>query len=1295
MSTSARAKRVLRSAATLAALLVGACFALLLAIRLVVLPQAETRHGDIAAWLGARIGAPVEIDGVVTGWDGWNPKLSVRGLRILGRDAQRGVLLELPRVDLLIAWTSLAVVDLRLKELLIEGPRLSLRRDTAGRLHVAGIEGQAEPAVDDTTFADWLMRQPQVIVHDALVAWNDEYRQAPQLLLDHVSFRLERQFGRHLAALTGVPPAELASPVELRADLSGHSLRDWTNLQGRIYLRLDYADVAAWREWLPLPVHVDNGIGAARIWMDVAQSRPVDVTADLELEDVRTTLGDGLAPLALVHVAGRVHWKRSDSRTDVAVRHLTFTAHDGAVLAPADAEGTLVGDAAAGGTFRFAQIELRPLVAVAPNVPLPERLRRDIARYDPRGTLANGAVEWSGSADAPSKFAASSDLRNVSLAAVDASPGVGNVSGRIEMTERSGHLRIDSQSASITLPRVFAEPLAFDSLRGDVRWEHDDAASSVQFTDVAFANGDVAGNVAGRWKHRAGAPVDTDVKAQLARANLAAVHRYIPTGAGAGVKEWLRKALVKGTAADGSLLLAGDLAHFPFADGKGGQFVLAARARDATLQYAERWPAISDIAADVRIDGSKLTIAATTGRVLGAQIGPTRAEIADFHDPRPVLHIDGTASGPTQEFLAFVAQTPVSEWTGHLTEGAAADGDGQLALKFDLPLREMGGVKISGDYRMTSNAVRLRGVPALTAVSGALSFTEHDVRATNIAAEALGGPAKLDVASENGRVRVSGAGTADLQRVRAEYDLPFFERITGMTDWQLSVDARGQQVEWLVQSSLDGASIDLPVPLRKVSSSKVPLRVERRELRAGEDRIAIDYGTALRMVLHRRLGAPINVDRVLVLLGNAATESVDAEQPGLWIRGDVPAIDLDAWLALDARSGAQAAAASPSANVAGNALTLNGVDLSAASLDVLGRKFTRLRSTARRQGSDWRLTLDGNEVAGTAVWRGVSAAQPNGRIVARLARLTTPAAAGTGAAANADAQVTPGANRWPEVDITAETLRSKERALGRLELLAHPAGSDWQIQKLALVNDAGRIDAEGSWRNVSSRSQTRLNVTVDVKEAGQFLGRFGWPNAVKSAPTRIEGQLAWDGAPSDFDYPSLSGTFTLRSAAGQFTKVDPGVGRLLGILSLQALPRRISLDFRDVFSEGFAFDSITADVRIRNGLMHTDDFRLVGPAAAVNIAGDVDLAHETQQLKVRVQPSLSSGVSAGAAALFIANPLIGAAVGAGTLLAQKMLNNPFDQLFSYEYAVSGSWEDPVVTKSGNAASTAQSGATIR
>jgi uncharacterized protein YhdP len=197
---------------------------------------------------------------------------------------------------------------------------------------------------------------------------------------------------------------------------------------------------------------------------------------------------------------------------------------------------------------------------------------------------------------------------------------------------------------------------------------------------------------------------------------------------------------------------------------------------------------------------------------------------------------------------------------------------------------------------------------------------------------------------------------------------------------------------------------------------------------------------------------------------------------------------------------------------------------------------------------------------------------------------------------------------------------------------------------------------------------------------------MGLPADIKAAPAKLDGQLEWPGSPTDFEYPTLSGTFGIRVGAGQFTKLDPGMGKLLGVLSLQALPRRITLDFRDVFSEGFAFDTITGSTRIAGGVMHTDDLALAGPAAKVHLAGEVDLERETQRLSVRVQPSLSSVVSTGAGAaavaLLSANPLVGAAVGAGTLLAQKIMSDPIEQIFSYEYAVSGSWSEPVVERLG-------------
>jgi uncharacterized protein YhdP len=160
------------------------------------------------------------------------------------------------------------------------------------------------------------------------------------------------------------------------------------------------------------------------------------------------------------------------------------------------------------------------------------------------------------------------------------------------------------------------------------------------------------------------------------------------------------------------------------------------------------------------------------------------------------------------------------------------------------------------------------------------------------------------------------------------------------------------------------------------------------------------------------------------------------------------------------------------------------------------------------------------------------------------------------------------------------------------------------------------------------------------------------------------------------DYPSLSGIVQLHAENGRFLELDPGAGKLISLMSLQMLPRRITLDFRDVFSDGFEWSSIEATARIAQGTLATQDFRMSGSGAEVAMQGRVDLARETQDLRVRVVPALDS--TASTAAALMVNPV----VGLTTFLAQKLLQNPLGQMFAFQYAISGGWADPKVEKIG-------------
>jgi uncharacterized protein (TIGR02099 family) len=1263
----------------------------LLAVRYLVFPHVEEYRDTLKAMLARELGRPVEIASLSTGWDGWNPKLVIGGFRVGGDAAgAESPLLDLPQVQLIVAWTSLPLFELRLKELVVERPQLAVRRDAFGILHVAGLRFDPNESGGQSPIADWVLRQRRIIIRDAQITWNDDARSAPELVLENVQFKLENQFGRHRFGLKGTPPEELSAPIDLRGDFRLVTRGDWKTADGTLYVRLDYADVGAWRQWVLLPVELSTGKGAVRLWFDVSQGDASSIVADLELQDVRARLGDELPSLDLAHLSGRVAAKSSTKVREISTRDLAFDTAAGLRLDPTNFVLTLNDPETPeqSGRVEFDRIQLEPLSDLAIHTPLPERWRAEFVRLAARGTLTDGRITWKGDPEAPTDYSASAKFSNAGVRAQNGMPGMTGFTGTLAATQAGGELTLASRKGTLELPQAFAEPLAFERASGNVHWERKGDRTAVRFDKLEVALPGVTGTAAGTYRTEPGGSGELDLAAQFANVDVREVHRDLPLVVNAATRDWLRGALVTGVATDTRIKLSGRLADFPFADNKGGQFLVTSKLRGVTLAYAESWPPIEALDAELRFEGTKLSIDAARGRTFDLKLGRTHAEISDLRPVVPVLRVEGDATGPVSDMLRFVNQSPVTDMIGHFTDEIEGGGASHLALKLELPIGKPDSTRVTGEVALADAQFRVAGLPPLTKVNGKLAFTEKEVRAREVTMDMAGGPARLTVASVDGRVRVNGNGVANLASVRSLYPSEFLDRVSGTVDWTLTGDLRKDGTSWQFDSSLKGASVDLPAPLGKSAADTVALRVARRSEAAhpNEDELDISYGRLMQLAIDRqRIGANMTPQRAQIVLGRAAerANAVRAERPGLWVRADLASLNIDDWLALRASM-------KHSEDLSPSSLTFAGFDLDAGVLEVFGRRFHDMKVGGRRGGEEWKLDVRSREVTGSAQWLMPDPAQPNGRLVARLSRFTMPGAAELPPWAGAGKPSAPAevSNAWPAMDIEADTFVSHERDLGRVEVIARPSERDWQIEKLVLASDAGRIEGKGAWRVTGRTQQTRLDVALDTKDAGAFLVRFGYPDAIKGAATKIDGQLAWAGGPSEFDYPSLSGMFKISVGPGRFTKIEPGFGKLLGVLSLQALPRRITLDFQDIFSDGFAFDGINGSVRVKDGVMTTDDLRLIGPAAKVDIAGDADLAHETQRLSVKVQPALSTGVSAGAALLFLANPIVGAAVGAGSLLAQKIMKDPIEQIFSYHYTVTGSWSEPIVTRGATATASA-------
>jgi uncharacterized protein YhdP len=338
------------------------------------------------------------------------------------------------------------------------------------------------------------------------------------------------------------------------------------------------------------------------------------------------------------------------------------------------------------------------------------------------------------------------------------------------------------------------------------------------------------------------------------------------------------------------------------------------------------------------------------------------------------------------------------------------------------------------------------------------------------------------------------------------------------------------------------------------------------------------------------------------------------------------------------------------------------VELRLARADVLGKRIHNLAVRASADAAGWSAVLDADELAGQVDYR----SEGGPRLLARLLHLEVPESAGdSGTAARKPSDL-------PALDLIAERFSVRGKPLGRLELHAAPEGDDWRIDRLALVNPDAKLEASGRWRG-GSASAIDLKFTLAANDAGKFLGRVGYPDMVLGGKATLAGSLGWAGELAALDYASLSGNLKLSAEDGQFLEIDPGLGKLISLMNLQALPRRIALDFRDVFSKGFRFDRIDAVSQVDRGTLQLKQFNMAGPAAEVAMSGSVGLADETQELKVRVVPSLGGTAST---AVAIVNPVAGVAAA----IAQKVLKNPLGQIFSHEFDVSGSWADPKVTK---------------
>jgi uncharacterized protein (TIGR02099 family) len=1233
-------------------------------LRYVALPNVDSYRDVVASSIEKASGMSVSVRAMRGHWGGLRPLLSLEGLALADRSGR--AVFQLERAEVTLSWWSLLSGAVRFHDVDFYRPHLELRRGPDGLIYLADLPLNEATPSSEGAFVEWLLAQPRVGIHDATLDWRDELLGAPEVRLTQVEIHVTKRHDRHAAALTARPPSDLARRIDLRADVRLHREGAQWRGAGQAYLESLDADVGRLRAHLPVPETLRAGVGSVRVWLQFSPGGLGDVLADLRMRDARVQLDADSPPLELASISGRAHYRAVADGFSLDTEGLRFRLAGGAEAQPG--KFSMSRKAAAGAVprveLRADGIDLNIAATLLDSFPVPRDFKAYSHRFAPRGRIADAVIAWN--ERGPKAYAVKGRFEELAINAVDSLPGVAGLSGSIEGTESGGTLRVAGRGARLELASFFRAPLAFDMLEARASWSHVQDALQVVIEEARLANADAEGRFAGSWRSipesKGRSPGFLDVKGTITRGQISRAAHYLPNKLDR-TRAWLEAAVQSGESPRLGFELKGDLAEFPFGGESNGHFLIEGEVRDARLRYHPDWPAVESIDGTVRFENRRMEIRAQRAMIFASQVKSAVAIVGDLGAQPPLLTIDGEVDTTAGDSVRFLRESPLVNGPGAFTRTVSVEGPARLKLHIDYPLWGSDPVRVAGDYVFAGATASVARTLALRDLRGRLSFTEKGVKAPELTGTLFGKPAVLAMASQpDGRVVTTLEGRIDSTVLGAYVPEAVAARADGASDWKARLVTGAEGAHLAVTSDLKGLAVALPEPLGKRAAQARLVTVEIARLgQEGESTsVAIAGGVFGRFTRAGVAGA----ERWRAALKFGAPFAAEPMRDGLWLYGELPELDVDAWQALFAAP-KPGAAQQQAALERAQGLEIRGVDLAMGRARFLGRDFLRMRARLDREAARWSGRLESPDIAGDVQWNG----EGRGRLVAKLDRFALPDAAPDAAASP---QSEP--SELPALEIRSSRFDFRGRTLGSLELNAEPVGPEWRIDRLDIANGHSKFTSTGVWRRTAAGSLTTLALKLDVNNLNALFSLFGYGDYLKRGSGHLDGTLVWPGQPSEFALGILSGSLKVEARNGQFAKIEPGAGKLLGLLSLQSLPRRALFDFRDVFSEGFAFERIQGDVKVARGVLLTDEFEISGPSAFVNLSGEVSLPQETQSLTMKVVPEVGEGMAL--AATVFGTPVL----GLSTLLMSKLLRNPLGKAVAYEYQVTGSWDNPVVAR---------------
>lgn len=1253
----------------------------------IALPFADIFRSQLEDLLTETLGLEVRVGRLGLRLAGVVPQLTLLDAELLNPSSRRTQLsLEQLRVDFSLS-ASLQNLAPKINSVTLVGAHLVIKRLADGTVTVAGLEGVEGGDPKAMTF---FLGNGRFLLTNSDVRWIDE-KAAPgaaPLHLSDVQIYFENMGERHRVGIRARLYDNPETRLRLVGDLHGtpHRPAEWS---GGIYLRWKDRNLEqALRGRLPDGLSIGTATVEIESWNDLKHGILSQSLSRFSVSGltVRNRAAGERAPLHVNLLEGLLRWRRVENGWHLNLRDLALTRDGhkrpvsdmGIRFATGDDEGWTV----EGGKQFLDLTDAYDLFAQLPET-LTETLDA-LRQMRPRGALHDLRFRFAHRPGLPTTWDVAGRIEALGLKAHGRIPGLEGLAVELAGNDSQGGLVLTAEDLTLDLPRLFPKPIRLDVLDGQILWERgDDGVLRVSSPRFAASNADVATVSRFSLSLPAGDDPVLDLQTDFRDVKFTAVRRYIPTKLlSEKLGRWLGAAFEAGRVTSGTLLFRGVPGDFPFDQGQ-GQFQVLFAVEGGALKYHQDWPPLEDITGEVQFLNSGMEIIVSRAGLLNSELISGYAEIPDLKRAVAV-RILGRTEGPFADGFKILGDTPLRRKLGGIAETFDVEGVARMDLNMAIPLTykgHKGPLELSGELtwpRPAKLTVANRDIE-LTDLGGKLHFTESTLRADSVRAKLWGAPIRLHIDTLQGAedgpatTRIRANGKLSTSVLARRFPSPVWGNVRGRSRWELRLDARRGEangtmppLDFDLRSNLAGVAIELPEPLGKQSAVTRQLHFSGR-LAAGEALQARGgYGDlGINLDFKSKEDGKLRLARGTFYLGGDAKPLPGGE--GLYLSGSIASLDLPAWLnwweTHSESAGGRQDGRTP----------LLAADLRVQRLLLADMALNEVRFDLDRRGNRWEAKLTARELDGKVSIPHLVRREP---IRIDLERLDLKGILGhegkEGQALAERKRADP--RRAHSLDLRVERLLWGENLLGKITLRSQPTADGLDFTEMTLKGPSMSIDGHANWKRRGGGQRTNLTLTAKGSDLGEFLRSLEFKSMFYKSPAELDLSLAWPGGPAQFSLSDMEGRVEIEVGAGSLLEVEPGVGRMLGILNLEAVQRRLTLDFSDLFDRGFAFEKISGELKIQGGKADINDLEIEGPSANVSIVGHTDLVKQELDQIVTVTPRIGTGVAIASAVA--GGPLVGAAV----FLADRVSGGAMDRLGRHQYFLSGPWAEPKVRR---------------